>query len=417
MKAEILCVGTELLLGEIVNTNAVFIAQQLARIGIDLFHQTVVGDNPERLKDALETAFHRADMVIMTGGLGPTYDDLTKETVANYFGRKMEEHPESMQRLEEFFSKNGRIMTENNRKQAFMPEGAIVFPNDNGTAPGLAVEGGGKTAILMPGPPREMKPMFLDSVLPFLMKYSTRVIKSHEIHMIGIGESRMEYELHDYIESLTDVTVAPYAKDGECMLRVTAAAKTPEEAEEKMNPVMAELHERMGKYIYGVDLPDLETAVVRMLTEQGKTLATAESCTGGMLSKRITDIAGASKVFGCGVCSYANEIKEKILGVSHDTLAQYGAVSEQTAAEMAAGVRRISGADIGLSTTGIAGPDGGTEEKPVGRVYVGINSDKITKVIQLDLSYGRKVDRDRIRFVAASNALRLVLSALKDTEE
>lgn len=413
MKAEILCVGTELLLGEIVNTNAVFIAQQLAQIGIDLYHQTVVGDNPARLSAALTTAFDRADLVIMTGGLGPTYDDLTKETVANYFGRKMELHEPSMARLEEFFSHYGRTMTENNRKQAYMPEGAIVFQNNNGTAPGLAVEGNGKTAVLMPGPPREMKPMFLESVLPYLMKYSERVIDSHEMHMIGIGESAMEYELHEYIDSLADVTVAPYAKDGECMLRVTAAGKTHEDAEQKMVPVMEELSRRMGKYIYGIDLPNLETAVVRLLTERGMTLATAESCTGGLLSKRITDIPGASKVFGCGICSYANEIKERILGVSHETLAQYGAVSEQTAAEMAAGVRRISGADIGISTTGIAGPDGGTLEKPVGRVYVGICSDQLTKVIQLDLSYGRHIDRDRIRYVAASNALRLVLSILK----
>ncbi len=413
MKAEILCVGTEILLGEIVNTNAVYIAQELARMGIDLYHQTVVGDNPERLKDALEIAFSRADLVIMTGGLGPTYDDLTKETVANYFGRKMEEHGPSMERLTEFFTKMNRPMTENNRKQAFMPEGAIVFLNDNGTAPGLAVEGEGKVAVMMPGPPREMKPMFANQVFPYLMKFSDKIIKSHEIHMIGIGESRMEYELHDYIESLEDVTVAPYAKDGECMLRVTAAAKTPEAAEELMKPVMQELEERMGKYIYGIDLPNLETAVVKLLTEQGKTIASAESCTGGMLSKRITDVAGASKVFGCGVCSYANETKVRVLGVSEETLAQYGAVSEQTAAEMAAGVRKLAGADIGISTTGIAGPDGGTPEKPVGRVYVGINSDALTTVIQLDLNYGRSVDRDRIRFVAVSNAFRLVLSALK----
>lgn len=417
MKAEILCVGTELLLGDIVNTNAAYIAQELAKIGIDLYHQTVVGDNPERLAQCLSIAFGRADLVVMTGGLGPTYDDLTKETVAEYFGVGMVEHEESLAYLRTIIERNGRVMTENNKKQAMMPEGAVVFQNNNGTAPGLAISKNAKTAVLMPGPPREMRPMMRESVIPYLMKFSEKVICSHALHMIGIGESSMEAQLREYIESLEDVTVAPYAKDGECMLRVTAAAKTQQEAERKMAPVMAYLQERMKKYIYGVDVPNLEAAVVALLAERKMTIATAESCTGGMIAKRITDISGASSVFGYGVCTYANEAKVKLLGVKEETLAQHGAVSAQTALEMAQGVRTLSGADIGISTTGVAGPEGGTKEKPVGMVYLGIVSKNMTKTICLDLHYGRSVDRDRIRYVAASNALRLALSAIKNVAD
>ena len=410
MKAEILCVGTELLLGDIVNTNAAYIARELARIGIDLYHQSVVGDNPDRLKESIDLAFSRADLVVMTGGLGPTYDDLTKETVANYFGLGMVVDDASLKRLELFFSQIGREMTENNKKQAMMPEGATVFLNDNGTAPGLAVNKNGKIAILMPGPPREMKPMMDGKVIPYLMQFSDKVIKSHEMHMIGIGESAMEHQLRSYIDSLEYVTVAPYAKDGECMVRVTAAAKTEAEAEDHMRPVMAEIQKRMERFIYGVDVPNLETELVIKLKENKKTIATAESCTGGLISKRITDIPGSSDVFGFGVCSYANEAKISVLGVSKKTLKEHGAVSEETALEMARGIRKLSGADIGLSPTGIAGPGGGTEEKPVGLVYIGISSDKFEKVIKLNLGYGIRTDRDRIRVVAASNALSLALT-------
>ncbi len=409
MKAEILCVGTELLLGDVVNTNAAYIAGRLAAIGIDVYHHTVVGDNPERLADCLNIAFERAELVIMTGGLGPTYDDLTKETVANYFGLGMELHAESLKRLEGFFNKRNITMTENNKKQAYMPCGAVVFENNNGTAPGLAVEKNGKTAVLMPGPPREMKPMMDESVTPFLMRYSERIIKSHSLHMIGIGESAMEYQLKDYIDTLSDVTVAPYAKDGECMLRVTAAAKTGDEAERMMAPVVEEIKKRFVKFIYGIDVPDLETALVNKLKQHGKTVAVAESCTGGLLAKRITDIPGASEVFGYGVCTYANEAKIKLLSVSTETLDKYGAVSEETAREMASGLRALSGSDIALSVTGIAGPGGGTPEKPVGLVYIGIDSFNQTKVIKLNLGYGIHSDRDRLRIVAASNALRLAL--------
>ena len=331
MKAEILCVGTELLLGDIVNTNAAYIAKELANLGIDVYNQAVVGDNPDRLKESLEQAFQRNDIVVMTGGLGPTYDDLTKETVAQLFGKKMILHQESLERIERFFKYYNRVMTENNRKQAYMPEGATVFPNDNGTAPGLAVEKDGKIAILLPGPPREMIPMFSSSVVPYLQQFSGSTLYSSNIHLFGIGESQVETILREMMVSHRNPTIAPYAKEGEVRLRVTASAKAKEEAKEMVLPVVEQIRDILGKYIYGIDVGDLQTALVQKLTEKKKKVACAESCTGGYISKRLTEVPGASLVFDCGVCSYANEIKERVLGVSHETLAAHGAVSRETA--------------------------------------------------------------------------------------
>lgn len=413
MKAEILCVGTEILLGDIVNTNAAYLAKELALRGIEVYHQTVVGDNPERLKDALEIAFERADMVVMTGGLGPTYDDLTKETVANYFGREMEMHLPSLEKIEYFFRRRNTQMTENNKKQALMPVGAVIFENNNGTAPGLAVEGDGKVAILLPGPPAEMKPMFQDAVAPYLKKFTGNVLVSHSIHIIGMGESVVEDRLKEMMVSHKNPTIAPYAKQGEVLLRVTASAPTPEEADALTQPVIQEIVDQLKEYVYGIDVGDLQHAAVALLKEKGKKVAVAESCTGGLVAKRLTDIPGASEVFDCSVTAYHNRIKEQVLGVKGDTLLVHGAVSEETAAEMARGVRLLAGADIGLSTTGIAGPDGGTEEKPVGLVYMGIDMEGFSKVVELRVGRGRKNERDYIRYVASSNALRLLISALQ----
>ena len=413
MKAEILCVGTELLLGDIVNTNAAYIAKELANLGIDVYNQAVVGDNPDRLKESLEQAFQRNDIVVMTGGLGPTYDDLTKETVAQLFGKKMILHQESLERIERFFKYYNRVMTENNRKQAFMPEGATVFPNDNGTAPGLAVEKDGKIAILLPGPPREMIPMFSSSVAPYLQQFSGSTLYSSNIHLFGIGESQVETILREMMVSHRNPTIAPYAKEGEVRLRVTASAKTKEEAKEMVLPVVEQIRDILGKYIYGIDVGNLQTALVQKLTEKKKKVACAESCTGGYISKRLTEVPGASLVFDCGVCSYANEIKERVLGVSHDTLAAHGAVSRETAMEMAQGVRLLSGADIGVSTTGIAGPGGGSEEKPVGLVYVGVSTPSSCEAFELHLSRGYREEREYIRYLAASHALYQCLKALE----
>lgn len=414
MNAEILCVGTELLLGDIVNTNAAFLSRELAACGIGCYYQAVVGDNPSRLRESLDTSLSRSDIVITTGGLGPTYDDLTKETVAGYFGLPMELHQPSLDNLTAVFQRFGRPMTENNKKQAYMPKGATVFPNDRGTAPGLAVQAGGKTVILLPGPPREMTAMFTQQVKPFLMQQSGQTFLSQAVHFFGIGESALEQELHEFMQSHTNPTIAPYAKEGEVQLRVTACAATTEQAGALIQPVVQELQARYAQYIYGVDVGTLQNALVQTLRQKNLTIATAESCTGGLVSKRITEIPGASQVFGCGMCTYANAIKESLLGVSAETLQQHGAVSAQTAKEMARGVRQCAGADIGLAVTGIAGPDGGTAEKPVGLVYIAAATQNGETVNELRLSRSYGGEREYIRAYAASHALHLALRAAQE---
>ena len=349
----------------------------------------------------------------MTGGLGPTYDDLTKETVAEYFGRSMRRDEHSYARLQQYFEKMGRVPTPNNLKQADMPEGAIVFDNDNGTAPGLAVEGEGKVAVLMPGPPYEMTAMFETRVRPYLQKFSDHVLASRTIRIVGMGESEVEYKLRDYMLRHLNPTVAPYAKQGEVQLRITASAPTREDALALTEPVVEELKEVLGDVVYGVDVENLEQAVVQRLREKGLKLATAESCTGGLISKRITEVPGASDVFECGVCSYANRIKHELLGVSEDTLAQHGAVSPETAEQMAEGIRRLSGADIGISVTGIAGPGGGTEEKPVGLVYIGVSSENYSKVERYLSGTKKPGSREHIRLSASQQALRIALEAIR----
>lgn len=415
MTAEIICVGTELLLGDVVNTNAVHIAKGLASIGVNLYYQTVVGDNPQRLKDSIRLAFGRSDLIVMTGGLGPTYDDLTKETVAEYFGREMEMHQPSYDHLVQIFENfnrgQNRKMTDNNIKQAYMPKGAVIFENKNGTAPGLAVNDGKKTAVLMPGPPREMVPMFDQLVLPYLMRDSKKILVSKNINIFGIGESTVEDMLHETMVSMDNPTIAPYAKTGEMYLRVTASAEDSKKAENMLSPVVDKIQKLLGKYIYGIDVGNLETAVVRKLKEKKLKLATAESCTGGWVSKLITNVEGSSEVFGCGICAYSNEIKMKVLGVREETLNEFGAVSAETAREMSAGVRRISGADIGISITGIAGPGGGSEQKPVGLVYLGIDSPGLTDTVNLTLSRGYQNERDFIRYNATLHALHSILKA------
>lgn len=413
MKAEILCVGTEILLGDIVNTNAVFLAQELARMGISVYHQSVVGDNSQRLKSCLQHSLEQSDLVITTGGLGPTYDDLTKETVADLFGLEMELNEESLRDIRAYFKKLNRPMTDNNIKQAMMPKGAIILKNENGTAPGLIVEGKGKAVVLLPGPPREMKPMFLHGVLPYLSRYIQGTFVSHNIHVFGIGEAQVESMLRDRMEALTNPTIAPYAKEGEMLLRITAGAETPEKADAMISPLIEEICGLLGEHVYGVDVGSLQTAVVQELSKRHLHIATAESCTGGLISKRITEVSGSSQVFDCGVCSYANEIKQRIVGVSEETLARFGAVSRQTAAEMAAGIRRLSHADIGISTTGIAGPGGGTPEKPVGLVYVGVDCPWHQEVLELKLSRDFPEERELIRWLASSHALYLALQTIR----
>jgi nicotinamide-nucleotide amidase len=405
MNAEILCIGTELLLGDVVNSNAAYIARGLAACGVGCYYQSVVGDNPDRLKEGLKLALSRADVVITTGGLGPTYDDLTKETVAEYFGREMLMHEPSLEHLSNLFTRMNRPMTDNNRKQAMMPEGAIVFHNDRGTANGLAVEGGGKVVIMLPGPPREMTAMFDNCVHPYLMKRSDMVLVSHNIHFFGIGESALETELREFMLGYDNPTIAPYAKEGEVLLRVTASAKDEKSAEELIKPVVDEICGRFPQLVYGVDADSLQNALVRELAAAGLTIATAESCTGGQVSGRITSIPGSSAVFGCGLCTYSNDAKIKLLGVKRETLGAHGAVSPETAAEMAEGVRGLAQSDIGIAVTGIAGPQGGTEEKPVGLVFVGVASRLGTRAVELRLSRRYGGERSHIQLLASSNAL------------
>jgi len=415
MKAEIFCVGTELLLGDVVNTNAAFLSRELATLGIFVYYHSVCGDNPERLKTCLDIALNRSDIIVMTGGLGPTYDDLTKETVAEKFGLNLKMHEESLDRIVGFYKRLGREMTENNKKQALMPEGAIVFRNDFGTAPALAIEKDGKTVIMLPGPPREMAPLFTNEVKPFLKKYSNSMLFSSNIHIFGIGESYVESKLRDMMEKFTNPTIAPYVNDGEVKIRVTANAKSEVLAKELIAPVIEQINSILGENIYGVDVPSLEFALVKTLTEKKLTIATSESCTGGLISKRITEIPGSSAVFGYGVCTYANEAKTKLLGVASETLEKFGAVSEETAKEMALGVLSLSGADIALSVTGIAGPDGGTAEKPVGLVYVGCACKNGTFTCKkLILGRGNPNERDYIRILAASHALKSALDTARN---
>ena len=412
--AEILCIGTELLMGDIINTNAAYLAKELAGLGINLYHQSVVGDNPERLRQSLQLALKRADIVITTGGLGPTYDDLSKETIAACFGRTLVMDEDSLTRIQAHFLRLGREMTDNNKKQAMMPQGCVIFQNENGTAPGCAIEGSGelegKTAIMLPGPPREMKPMFEQQVKPYLLKDSDTRLVSHTMHFFGIGESMLEDRLRSLMEKSLNPTVAPYAKTGEVQLRVTARVKDGEDPNALLEPVMEQIRQMVGEFLYGVDVGDLQTAAVRLLTEKGLKVAVAESCTGGYLAKRITDVSGSSKVFECGICSYSNRIKHQLLGVSERTLEEYGAISEQTATEMASGVRKLSGADIGISVTGNAGPTA-DEGKEVGLVYIGVDSPKLTKVFTLHVNRKDQDARETIRYLASSHALSLILKA------
>lgn len=413
--AEILCVGTELLLGDVVNTNAAYIARKLAMLGIGVYHQSVVGDNPQRLWDALADSFSRADLVILSGGLGPTYDDLTKETVAAYFGRGLVRDESVLKEIEDYFvARYGPLsqMTPNNRKQADIPEGGRALHNPNGTAPGILIEGDGKTAVLLPGPPRELEPMVDDQVVPYLAERSGRVFVSRTVHLAEIGESAIEATLFDLMQS-KNPTLAPYAKEGEVQLRVTASAGTQEEALSLCNGMIDKIYASpVAQYIYGLDAGTLQAALVSALTAKHLSIAVAESCTGGMVASAITDVSGASQVLRGGFVTYTEDAKEALLGVRRESLDRFSAVSEQVAREMAEGARARLGADIGVSTTGYAGPTGGTEADPVGTVYIGISTKDGTTVTRLSLSSLRS--RGYIRTIATNRAL---LFALRTAEK
>lgn len=392
MKAEIMAIGTEILLGDIVNTNAQFLSKELASLGVGVYHQSVVGDNPERILEGFDNAFKNCDTIITTGGLGPTKDDLSKELAAKYFGMEMNLRENLLCDLEAYFKKNNFEMTENNRKQCYFPDEAIILPNPNGTAPGAIFEKDGKRIILLPGPPREMKPMFINHVVPYLSKFTDGIIVSKILRVFGVGESKMEDLVSDLLDN-ENPTVAPYAKNVDVILRVTAKGKDEEEAKKLIEPMEKEIRSRLGYNIYGEGETSLEEVVGKLLVDKKMTISTAESCTGGMVAATLINYPGISEVFMEGAVTYSNEAKMRRLGVKQETLDNFGAVSEECAREMAEGIAKAANTRIGVSTTGLAGPDGGTNKKPVGLVYIGLSIDGETKVKKFNF----KASRQRVR--------------------
>ena len=378
MIVELISVGTEILMGNIVNTNAAYLSEKCAGLGLSIYHQITVGDNEGRLMEAVQTALKRADIVILTGGLGPTEDDLTKETTAKAMGLSLVEDSRTKERIAEYFKGRGTgfVMPESNWKQAFVIENAVILDNDNGTAPGMIAEkvdceGKRKRAILLPGPPNEMKPMFEGLVVPYLKKLNPYVLYSEMVKICGIGESQAEKMIVDLIDSQTNPTIAPYAKTAQVHFRITAKAETEEAGKALIEPVVQELKKRFGDNIYTTrEEETLEEKVIALLKAKNYKITTAESLTGGLIAGTLVNVAGASSVFEEGYITYSDEIKEKVLGVSHDTIKKHGAVSVKTAEEMVCGACKVSGANVGIAVTGIAGPDGGTEDTPVGTVYI-----------------------------------------------
>ena len=397
---EIISVGTEILLGHITNTDARDVSEMLSRIGINVKYHTVVGDNPEGLRACVEIARSRADIIITTGGLGPTCDDLTKQILAESFGLKLVQNDDEVRFLHDFI-RNKRNFTPNNFQQAMLPEGCTVFHNLWGTAPGCAFQAEGKTVIMMPGPPVECVPMFRTYGVPYLRALSDEQIVSHSIRIFGIGESAIDDMFADEMNVMVNPTMAPYAKECDCLLQVTAKAGSEVEAETMMAPVIAHVKERLGDFVYGTDVECLEEAVFPLLKEKGLTFATAESCTGGEIAKRFTDIPGASSVFLGGAVVYTNEVKARLLGLNPEMIEEKGAVSREVAVALAEQVRRLTGADIGIGVTGLAGPDGdGVYE--VGTVFVSMAVEGSTYVRALAL--GPKRTRSYIRRMSGNHA-------------
>jgi nicotinamide-nucleotide amidase len=404
--AELIAVGTELLLGNIANTDAQDVSRALSEIGINVYYHTVVGDNPERLKKAVAIAKDRADIIITTGGLGPTFDDLTKQTLAEAFGKKLVFNEEEAQRIRAFFETRLRNveMTENNFQQAMLPEDCTIFRNGCGTAPGCAIEAGGKHVLMLPGPPRECRAMLKACAIPYLKKLSDSEIHSHNIHIFGMGESSVEARLREMMEEMENPTLAPYAKESEVLLRLTAKAVSKEEAERMMAPVLEQVRSVLGDIIYGIDTDTLENTAAGLLSAKNMTLSAAESCTGGMMAQRITDIPGASRFFFGGVTTYSNKAKADILGIDGKLIEEKGAVSREVAEQMAQKVRALFYSDLGIGITGIAGPDSDETGTEPGTVFVALSA--------ADGLYCRSLnlypDRTRVRIAAASHALDMI---------
>jgi nicotinamide-nucleotide amidase len=405
LNAEIISVGTELLLGSTTNTDARDISVYLSELGINVFYHTVVGDNPERLTKAVDIARGRADVIITTGGLGPTCDDLTKQVLAQAFGLEMVFHEDIAEEMKRYFREviGTTNMTENNLQQAYLPAGCTVFHNEWGTAPGCAFDANGVRVVMLPGPPRECNAMFKACAMPYLRALSDEVIYSHSLHIVGSGESTVEYKLRGMMNELTNPTLAPYAKEGEVMLRITAKAQSAEEAEQMTSPVIARVREVLGDIIYGMDVESLEQVVFGLLKEKKMTLSTAESCTGGFISKRITDLRGSSAVFKGGAVTYATQSKTDVLGIEPELIAKHGVISGEVASAMARSARALFKSSIAVSTTGLAGPEG-DGINPVGTVFVALAAENGVFVTQLSSGFGRT----RVRTLATNCALDMV---------
>lgn len=419
MVTELIAVGTEILLGNIVNTNSAYLSEKCAELGLAVYYQSVVGDNPDRMKSVIKTALDRSDVIILTGGLGPTEDDLTKEITAEVMGFPLVEDAHTRELMEAYlkeYEKNHpqRRITKNNYKQTMVPEGAIVMDNHNGTAPGLIMEKKGKTAILLPGPPNEMVPMFEESVYPYLRKKQPEIIYSRMVKISGIGESQVAEEIQDLIDKQTNPTIAPYAKTGEVHLRVTAKAEDEKKCKEMIKPIVRELKKRFGKNVFATrEDKTLEEAVVDLLKEKNMTLSLAESCTGGAVAARIVNVPGASDALMCGYVTYTNRAKRKCLGVKKSTLNKEGAVSAKCAKEMAKGGAKTARTDVCLSVTGLAGPGGGTKETPVGTVFMGCTCAGKTTTREFHFTG----NRSRIRGQAVAQALTFIRDSLLECEE
>ncbi len=412
MIVEILAIGTELLIGDITNTNAAYISKKMSEQGFDVLYHSVCGDNKKRLTDTVKHALSRADILITTGGLGPTYDDISMQVCADAVGLELEENEGVVAFLKDYFAKTGRVMTENNMKQALVPVGATVFQNNFGTAPGVCIEKDGKVIVLMPGPPREMKPMLDAQVLPYLSKYTGKVLVSSNVNILGLGESAVEEALYELMTTSQNPTLAPYVTAGEVRIRVTGSGMTEQQARAVVDKTVEKVKAKLGNVVYDVDSESVQHTLVRLLQNKKMTIAVAESCTGGMVSEFLTQVPGASEVFGFGVCTYANKAKMKLLGVNEKTLNTFGAVSEQTACEMAKGMKMLSGADIALSLTGIAGPGGGSDQKPVGLVYLGVAVGDKLYAKKMLLGQHAVKDREYIRTVAVKNALKTAIDEM-----
>ncbi len=406
MICELITVGTEILLGNIVDTHSQYLSDKLAGYGINVYHHNSVGDNKARVMDCFKTALDRSDMVILSGGLGPTTDDITLECVCEVLGLECYYNEQALSEIERHFTRLNRVMQDNNKKQAFVPYGSTLFLNKHGTAPGVMIDYHGKKVVILPGPPRELRPMFTEYLTPILEDMTNQTLNSKTLHVYGVGESSVETMIGDIVRQ-ENPTVALYAKDYEVHIRVTElACKTNgEDRLVKTDETIEKLIKILGDSVYTTEDQPLEQVVVDLLKQKGLKLAVAESCTGGTLAGRITAVSGSSSVFDCGVVSYSNEIKQKVLGVSADTLKKHGAVSDEVAKEMAVGVLRLSGSDIGVSVTGIAGPDGGTKDKPVGTVHIGVATKDGVTARKFLFGYNRINERELIRTHSVMRAL------------